>query len=396
MNFTFSQTENTGQWNNGDGKGQPMKCGYNHHKQEVFVHVIDAYMRDAHYDAKCSYDEVIKRYGNYKWFEKYMLKYGTQEVLDQLIQIVEDSQMIEGGSDPSYDNEDDGSIHHADLSNSTNTTSQSSSTRPQNKPLKLNYDKKKDWTKTGDSLQSFTWQSLKAANFKKVPTYVYVVLSPFLGLMFLLGPLTIYDAINRGNYFMVFIGLLSIGIGLLLLFGIADYWTRKTKRHTQNDYRLVNGKSLLMALRGALNNKAYIADPPTYSMQKEYTTLLKASAVSREHLYLGSSYMVGYCELFYTSGSGKHRHTSERSCFAIKFNHDQGKARLYDKKIGKWFKDNHGIDLSNFLNTNGFTMVVEGNHAVFLFRDLLYKSEYIFEIFCSLVAAMEATAKNAR
>lgn len=397
MNFTFTQTSNKGDWSNGDGHGQPTKCGYNHDKQEVYIHVVDAYMRDAHYDALCSYDEVIKRHGNYKCFEKYMLKYANQEILDKLIQIIEDSQLVDSGTNSSEDSENDRSINNSREEEPLEHTPFESplpkpETRHFSKRPKFTYNKDQDWTKTGDLSQGFSLKMFKEADFKKVPIFVYVLLSPIVGLLFLLGPFMMVDAFNRGNYFMVFIGLLSVVIGLLILYGIANYWTKMYQR-SDNENRLINGKSLKTSLKDIFGER--ITDDQNFSMSDVYNSIIRGKHVNSEIIYKGDDFIISSCNLFYTSGYGAKTQSTYRSCFAIKLNKTVEKDIVLDRKIGKWFEANVGTDLSSYLNTHGFMLFAEENYVILLFRDAFYKSSYTFEVFKSLVAGMEAHSQTA-
>lgn len=417
MRFAQHHSSTHGSWSyqgkSGQNTGYLLSCRYVHTNQMASLSKMAEFASEKfNYTYTCSYEDLMNQDGKYAIFKTNVEREFSKKTFEELINYIKPAYLKppvqkEDGHDTSPDDLNDEPINKSIVDKGINEknvppkkeTPYSKKPSREYNPIKsriqkLNYNSTKDYTKTGDSLQSFTWQSLKNANFNKIPTFTKAIIYPFAGLMLIIGIPSLINAILQLHPIMIFVGFVNIGIALLLLFGIADYWTRKTARYEDDSISMVNGKDLFVALEEKLGTGLHNAKAPEHTLKDTYTRLLNSKDIHREYLYMGKDFIVGYCELLYETGTGSKSHSSYRSCFALKLDIDVEKKVTSGKRIVPWIFENTNIELNKFLNTNGFTLIAEGNYILFLFRETLYRSDYIYEIMIAIVAAAESNQRN--
>lgn len=409
MRYTTYHSNTHGNWyyrsKAGDNRGVEFTCRYVHERQEAtFSACEDDRFGGINVAHTCSYHDLVNKTGKYKDFKGYVERDFSKKVFKELIGYVTPHykpELVKAASGEAAGEDADNTesaehqvnfiIHERVVHPHEEEENVQLGGGEDDNPLRhLKPNNEQDWTKTGDSLESFTWQSLRNAKFGKVPIFVRVILYPFIGLMFFFGSISSADAIQKGRFFIVFIGLLCIAIGLLLLFGIADYWTRKKQRIEDPNLYQINGKTLWGYLADQLGDKVHRGHHNKASMIEKYQHLLKASGVYKELVYRDEKFKVGYAEVLYISSSGTKKYTYDSSCFLLKLDKPVEKGYVYGQKnVNAWLKKNTGLVIENYLNTKGFFISADDNYVLLVFKEVLYRSQYVADVFQALVLAMD-------
>lgn len=413
MKYKIFKSEHFKSWaytgRKGDKKGLNFECGYDHRKQEVHYFVHGSNPHGTNYGVRCVYSDFIAKKGRYNSIKESIIKDFSKNLFTKIEKVILSKPItaeLKGGGRPKNTSSVDKENKEPEKITKTKVEKvKPIYSTPKNDPVSKKIDKipdyqiqnKTDWTSKIESLQKFDLKAIRRAKLSSIPTFVKVIIYPFMFFCGIAGVLSVVSFfIWQGRLMNLVIGVILIVITYLVVFGIASYWEKLNGR-TAGDNYLIKGKSLKKTLESFLGNKSIItpgidAESMMLHFKKVYKKELK---LMREHIYTGDNFKVIYAETFINKGS--RNVTKIQSVFLLETPNKNKEVYRENTPISKWFLDNYGVDTKKYLNTKGFYLMVKDEFVIIIFQDLLFKAEDIFHVFMSLTLMMhEATQRELR
>lgn len=391
MRYKIVETKNSCSWSyskkNNSGERLNYECGYNNHKQEIYCNVYGENPHGTNYAEICSHSDFNKREINYKKIKKIIVQNFSRIIFSKIVKGIELERISAGRR------ADDREVPNSETSFESVDTILPKENSETNDPITLkalsSYLIKKDkyWSKSINTLQEFDFLAIRKAKLKSIPTFVKVIIYPFVFLMLLIGLFSIYDGIFSIRKMGFFLGLFILFLAYLIVFGIAAYWEKMNGRTSSQNY-LIGGKTLINSIREYWGkNSIILPKVDEESMRRQYEKVISISSLSREHVFIDKNFKLGYSEGFVAITN-----TSKpvlKSVFIISIDFQLKDANLYGKDIQPWFRRFFEVEIDDFINTKGVLVTVKETFVVFQFSGVLYKAEDIFDVYMSLLLLMK-------